>query len=139
MATTGVINGTDLRVYVNGETVGYSTSCSMSLSAETLSTIHKDSPGTGWVSNTIGQKSGTITFESFVNEDSATQTPGDIFTLFSNETLCGIAFKTATSGDTRYDCSGYITSFEQTAPVEENSTFSGTITISGAVTKTTVT
>ncbi len=139
MASTGVILGTDLRIYVGGEAIGYATSATLSLSSETLETIHKDNAGGGWISNSIGQKSGTVNFEGFVNSDSAAQKPDELFTLFNNKTLVGCAFKTAVSGDARYDFSGYITSLEQTAAVNENSTFSGTITISGAVTSTTVT
>lgn len=139
MASTGVINGTDLRIYIGGEAVGYATSCTLDMSADTRDTIHKDSPGTGWAQSAIGTKSGSVSFDGFINEDSASAKVSDLFTYFDDETLIGCAFKTATSGDTRYDFSGYITSLSQTGPVEENSTFSGSITISGAITKTTVT
>ncbi len=139
MASTGVINGTDLRLYAAGKAIGYATSCTLDLSAETLETLHKDSPGGGWAEVTIGNKSGSVSFEGFVNEDSTAQKPVNLFALFDGETLIGCAFKTAISGDTRYDFSGYITALSETAAVEENATFSGTLTISGAVTTTTVT
>ncbi len=139
MASTGVINGTDLRVYVGGLAIGYATSCTLDFSVETKETIHKDSPGTGWTEVTTGSKSGTCTFEGFYNEDSSANKPSGLFALMDAETLVGCAFKTGTSGDTRYDFSGYITAVSFTGPVEENSTFSGTITLSGAPSTTTVT
>jgi predicted secreted protein len=139
MATSGVINGTDLRIYVGGTPIGYATSCTLDLSAETRDTIHKDATGNGWAESAVGQLSGSVSFEGFVNEDSSNVKPDALFTYFKDKTLVGCAFKTATSGDTRYDFSGYVTSLSQTGPVEENSTFSGSITISGAVTTTTVT
>ena len=139
MATTGVVNGTDLRIYVGGLAIGYATSCTMDLAAELIETIHKDNPGTGWGESTVGQKSGTVSFEGFYNEDSSNQKPSNLFTFFDNETVLGCSFKTGTSGDTRYDFSALITSLSFTGPVEDNSTLSCTLTITGAPTKTTVT
>lgn len=139
MATSGIVSGTDLRLYVGGLSIGYATTCTASFSMEVINTIHKDSPGSGWQTNTGGQKSGTVSFEGFVNEDSSGKKPIDLFTLLDDKTEVGCAFKTGTSGDTRLDFSALVTSVEITAPVEENSTFSGTLTVTGAVTNTTVT
>lgn len=139
MATTGVVNGTDLRIYVAGKAIGYATSCTFDMTAETLETIHKDSPGTGWSESTIGNKSGSVSFEGFYNEDSTNQKPSDLFSYFDGETVLGCAFKAAGSGDTRYDFSAIITALSFTGPVEDNSTLSCTLTLTGAPTTTTVT
>lgn len=139
MPSVSTINGTNLRFYAGGLPVGYSTTCTLDMQAETISVIHKDSPGGGWAESDIGQKSATVSFEGFINEDSSYLKYGDLFTHFDNETLLGCAFKTTTSGDTRFDFSARLTSLSFTGTVEENSTFSGTATVSGAITKTTVT
>jgi len=142
MATSGVINGTNFRMYVGGLPVGYATSATMDLSAETLEAIHKDAAGNGWAANTVGQLSGTCSVEGFLNVDASSQytanAPSALFTLMSNKTLTGCVFKGA-SGDTKYTFSAYVTSYSLTTPVEDNSTYSVTLTISGAVTQTTVT
>ena len=137
MATSGVINGTDFRIWVSGEAIGYSTSCSLSMSAELRETIHKDNPGQGWRTFTIGQKSATITVDAFYNTDANTafsdrKDPDDIATLFINETAFEWQFRAA-SGDDMYSGSGYITDMNIDSPVEDNATYSFTIEVDGAV------
>ena len=46
-------------------------------------------------------------------------------------------FGTATSGDSIYTANGFISSLEQTGEMEAAVTFSGTITITGAIVKST--
>ena len=139
MASTGVINGTNLRLYAGGQVISKSTSCTMDLTANTLELIHKDNPGTGWSEYTIGQKSGTLSIEGFYAEDGSAQNPDDLFTWFNAETQIGFSFQTTTSGDAKYTGTIITTGLSFTAPVEDNSTFSATFQITGAVTKTTVT
>lgn len=138
MATSGVINGTDFRIWVSGEGIGYSTSCSLSMSAELQETIHKDNPGAGWRTFTVGQKSATISVDAFYNTDANSafadrKDPDDIATLFINETQFEWQFRAA-SGDDMYSGSGYVTDMSIDSPVEDNSTYSFTIEVNGAVT-----
>ena len=137
MATSGVLNGTDFRIWVSGEAIGYSTSCSFSMSAELRETIHKDNPGSGWRTFSIGQKQATITVDAFYNTDansaySNRKDPDDIATLFINETQFEWQFRAA-SGDDMYSGSGYITEMSIESPVEDNATYSLTIEVDGAV------
>lgn len=137
MATSGVLNGTDFRIWVSGEAIGYSTSCSLSMSAELRETIHKDNPGSGWRTFSIGQKQATITVDAFYNTDAnsvytARKDPDDIATLFINETQFEWQFRAA-SGDDMYSGSGYITEMSIESPVEDNATYSMTIEVNGAV------
>jgi len=137
MATSGVLNGTDFRIWVSGEAIGYSTSCSLSMSAELRETIHKDNPGSGWRTFKIGQKQATITVDAFYNTDansaySNRKDPDDIATLFINETQFEWQFRAA-SGDDMYSGSGYITEMSIESPVEDNATYSLTIEVDGAV------
>jgi len=137
MATSGVLNGTDFRIWVSGEAIGYSTSCSLSMSAELRETIHKDNPGSGWRTFSIGQKSATITVDAFYNTDansvySARKDPDDVAALFINETPFQWQFRAA-SGDDMYSGSGYVTEMSIDSPVEDNATYSLAIEVNGAV------
>jgi hypothetical protein len=44
-------------------------------------------------------------------------------------------FGTTTAGDSIYTCDGFISSLEQTGEMEAAVTFSGTITVTGAIVK----
>lgn len=137
MATSGVLNGTDFRIWVSGEAIGYSTSCSLSMSAELRETIHKDNPGSGWRTFSVGQKSASITVDAFYNTDANSaytdrKDPDDIAALFINETPFQWQFRAA-SGDDMYSGSGYVTEMSIDSPVEDNATYSLTIEVNGAV------
>lgn len=137
MATSGVLNGTDFRIWVSGEAIGYSTSCSLSMSAELRETIHKDNPGSGWRTFTVGQKSASITVDAFYNTDANSaytnrKDPDDVASLFINETQFEWQFRAA-SGDDLYSGSGYVTEMSIDSPVEDNATYSLTIEVNGAV------
>lgn len=143
MPSTGVINGTNLRIKIGTDPLAYATSCALDLSAETLESVSKDSVAS-WSSSTVGQLSGSLSFEGFYTEDATIssddrENPNTLFDAFAAKTLISWEFSTATSGDTKYTGSGYITALNFTGPVEENATYSGTITVSGAVTQGSVT
>lgn len=137
MATTGVINGTNLRLYIGSTPIGYATSCTLSFSREVRETIHKDNPGSGWVESEPGQKSGTCTVEALYNEDGTTssyEVPRSLFDALDDGTELSCTVETGTAGDNIYTFSAYCTEYEVTAAVEENATYSATFTITGAVT-----
>jgi len=142
MPTTGVINGTLLRVTLGGDKTIYATSSTLSMSMETRETINKDNTGS-WASAEAGTKSATLTFEGQYSQDDTVDAearvdgPG-IFTLFDAGTAVSWKMTTGVTGDDEYSGTGLITSFEVSAPVEENSTYSGTITVTGAITKATI-
>lgn len=137
MASTGVINGTNLRLFVGSTPIGYATSCTLSLSRELRETIHKDNPGSGWVESEVGQKSGTCTIEALYNEDgtsSNNEVPTTLADALNDGTKLSATVETGVSGDHIYSFSAYCTEYEVTAAVEENATYSATLTITGAVT-----
>lgn len=132
--TAGVINGTDLRLYVGDTTpitVAYATNCTFDATMETRQTIHKDNPGTGWQEFAAGSKSATLSTDVLMNEDSATNDPYDLFALLSAGTQVSWYFSTEVAGNRRLYGEGLITSFSIAAPVEENATYSVTITVTG--------
>lgn len=138
MATTGVVNGTLLRAYSGANVVAKATNSTLSITRETRETVHKDNPGNGWSEAEPGRKSGSLTVEALYGEDGANNNPDDLFTALDDGTSLTMKLSTEVTGDTLYSFSAYCTSYEINAPVEENSSYSATFTITGQVTKSTV-
>jgi predicted secreted protein len=134
MATTGIVNGTNLRFYMENAKIGEATSCTLNLSRETRDTLTKDTTGS-WASFAPGRKSGTCDIEGLVSFSTTNEQVSDIFTAFDNGTSMTMRFTTDVNGDTYYECEVIFTSMTLTAAVEENATYSATATIIGAVTQ----
>lgn len=134
MATTGVINGTLLRAYNGANAIAKATNCTLSISRETRETVHKDNPGSGWREVEVGRKTGTLTVEALYGEDGTNNNPDDLFTALDDGTSLTMKVSTEVTGDSLYSFSAYCTSYEINAPVEENSSYSCTFEIDGAVT-----
>ena len=132
MPSSGVINGTNLRVYVGGEAIAYATNCTMTLSRELRETLHKDNPGAGWREIEVGRGQGTVTVEALYNEDGTTEKPIDLFDALTNKTSLTCLLDTTVAGDSRYSFTAFCTNFEVNAPVEENASYSATLEIDGA-------
>lgn len=137
-----VINGTNFRLYVDGQVVGTATSSSISFSKETRTTVHKDNVS-GYSSAESGQKSYSISFEGFMTEETSlntvtVQNMSDLIDLFDSDAAFAWKMTTDVTGTLLLSGSGIMTDFSLTAPVEENGTISGTITGTGAVVKATV-
>ena len=134
MATTGVFNGTNLILKIEGTTVGHTTSCSMSLSMDTPEATTKDSAG--FSEYIAGVKGGEISFEGLVAYDDASNAieMAD-FLLARTQLTC--VFGTAETGDEIYTAEGFLTSVEMSAEMEAAVTYSGSITLTGAITKST--
>ena len=134
MATTGVFNGTNLILTIEGDTVGHTTSCSMSLSMDTPEATTKDS---NVFSEYIGGvKGGEISFEGLVAyDDTANAIEFADYLLARTQLTC--VFGTAETGDAVYTAEGFLSSVEMSAEMEAAVTYSGSITITGAITKST--
>ena len=134
MATTGVFNGTNLILTVEGATVGHTTSCSMSLSMDTPEATTRDS--SGFSEYIGGVKGGEISFEGLVAyDDSANAIEMADYLLARTQLTC--VFGTAETGDAVYTAEGFLSSVEMSAEMEAAVTYSGSITITGAITKST--
>ena len=134
MATTGVFNGTDLLLKVEGATIGHTTSCSLSLSMDTPEATTKDSAG---FSEYIGGvKGGEISFEGLVAyDDSANVIEMADYLLARTQLTC--VFGTAEAGDAIYTPEAFLSSVEMSAEMEAAVTYSGSLTITGAIVKST--
>jgi predicted secreted protein len=132
MATSGVFNGTNLVIKVEGTVVGHTTSCTLSVNMDVADATTKDSAG--WSEGIAGLKSGEISFDGLVDYSDANNAEQLLDYLIAR-TQVTCVFGTVASGDSIYTAEGYISSLEQSAEMEAAVTFSGTITLTGAIVK----
>lgn len=133
MATTGIFNGSLLSVKIDSSIILNSTSCSLSLSADTPEATTKDSGG--FQELIVGVKSGEISFEGLVAYDAGGTQIGEVSADLLAGTEVTWEFSTDVSGDDKYSGSGFISSIEITADMESPTSYSGTIVTTGTITQ----
>jgi predicted secreted protein len=121
-------NGTSLTLTIGGVDVAQSTSCSITLDADTIDVSSKDSSGYQVVIQ--GQKSGTVDFEGLVDLAGNT-TGGAIYTYWSAGTEVAWVFSDGTKS---ISGNGIVTNLSIDAPMEDVATYSGSLQITGSVT-----
>ena len=132
MATTSVFNGTNLLLSVEGNVLGHTTSCSLSLSNDLPEATTKDSNGFQEV--IAGVISGELSFDGLVDySDTANAIELADYLLARTQITC--VFGTAETGDAIYTAEGFLSSVEQSAEMESPVSYSGSITLTGAITK----
>lgn len=125
-------NGTDLIIKVNDTAIAHTTSASLSLEMASVDVSSKDSSGNQEIIE--GQKSHSIDFEGLT--DFSPSSGYGITTLYDLFASRGdVTWFFGIDGGDNFTGSGYITSLSIDAPMEDASTFSGTITVTGAVTR----
>ena len=135
MATTGIMNGTLLGVYVGSTLIAHATEGSISLSMDTRDATTKDSSGSRDLLEAT--KSGTISVSALYAED-ATYGIDDLMTAWSGRTQLTVKFSTEVSGDHYWSAAAYVTSLEVSSGMEDNVTYSATFELTGAITYSTV-
>jgi len=134
MATTGTFNGTNLILKVEGTALGHTTSCTLSLSNDLPEATTKDSSGFQEV--IAGIMSGEISFEGLVAyDDSANAIELADYLLARTQLTC--VFGTEVTGDEVYTAEGFLSSVEMAAEMESPVSYSGSITLTGSITKST--
>lgn len=145
MATTGVMNGTKLRLYVDqagGSTytvLGTSMDVTLTFSHSPRETTNQESGGNA--SFLEGKRTQSISFNALHAEDSGNNF-WDWYATLASQTLRGLVtckVATATTGDTTVTYSGYITELVlASGGPEGNATFNGGIQVTGTGTTGTV-
>lgn len=139
--TTGIINSSSIRVFLgtsdDSEVVlDHVTECSISMTTDMRDITTKTSGG--YRELLPGLKSASMSVSGLFAEDATNgynqlidhQLAGDkLFVIFTNTGDGAVA----NTGDEQFDISGYISSLEQTAGVEDNVGFSMTIEVTGTV------
>lgn len=134
MPTTGVFNGTNLILKIEDTTLGHTTSCSLSLSNDLPEATTKDS--SGFQELISGVMSGEISFDGLVAyDDSANAIELADYLLARTQLTC--VFGTAVTGDEVYTAEGFLSSVEMSAEMESPVSYSGSISLTGSITKST--
>jgi len=133
MATTGIINGKDLLLYVDGVAITHSTSCSISASGATIPATTKDS--SGWADSLAGTRSWSVSSDQMLALD-ATLGIEEIFAIFADTVQRTVTAKFATSDatDRFFSGSARITDISVSADNEAAGTFSVSLEGTGALT-----
>lgn len=134
MATTGVFNGTNLILKIEDTALGHTTSCTMSFSSDLPEATTKDSSGFQEV--IAGVKSGEISFDGLVAYDDSANAIELADYLLAGTQVTAV-FGTAVSGDSVYTVEGFLSSVEMSAEMESPVSYSGSITTTGSIVKST--
>jgi len=144
MATTNNVKGNLLGLYIstdggtNYTLVGSATSCTLSINNDTLDVTKKSASGNRELM--YGLQTATVTAEGFVKYDD-TQGSEQLRTVAltaSDDSDYLVRFSTGVNGDKEVYFNAIITSFEETAAVNEIATYSITLESAGAITEGTV-
>ena len=133
MATTGIVDGHDMRWFVAGTAVSEATTGSIEFSGETRKSTSKDSTG-GWSVIKVGELSFTGSCEGLYDEAGSYET---FWASFIAKTSLVMTFTTGVSGDVYDNCVCFITGISRSAPDLEDVTFSITFEGSGVPTRDT--
>lgn len=142
-----IIEGGDLMVFVGGKSIAFSTNHTLSLTAETSDTSHKDVKGS-WKTSTVKMFSWEVTSENLYADEGAGYTYDDLFGMMVAKTEVVITFGNNTGTLTQesgsaeggwandasknYYCGkALITSLEVNAQNGDNATFTVTFTGQG--------
>jgi len=132
MATTGVFNGTNLILKIEDAALGHTTSCSLSLNNDLPEATTKDSSGFQEV--IAGVMSGELSFDGLVAyDDTANAIELADYLLARTQLTC--VFGTTVTGDAVYTAEGFLSSVEMSAEMESPVSYSGSLTLTGAITK----
>lgn len=139
MATTGIVNGSLLRLYVGDVAVAYSTSDTLDLTRAMREIAHKDNTS-AWVEVAPGQKSATFSTELLFADTGDTSANVKFNTLFSSwdaGTAVVCTYTTDVLDDSIYTFSAFIESLSLNSSNQENVTASASLRINGQVSRIT--
>ena len=134
MATTGVFNGTNLLLKVDGSTLGHTTSCTLSISHDLPDATTKDSGG--WAESISGLRSGEVSFDGLVDYSEENNVVQMVDLILERQKV-EIVFGTTDTGDVVFTADAWTNSIEQVSDMEASVTYSGSLTITGPIIKST--
>tara|TARA_B100000795_G_C22802595_1_gene442744 strand:+ start:3821 stop:4219 length:399 start_codon:yes stop_codon:yes gene_type:complete len=118
-------NATAVTLSVAGEIMAHATSASFSISRDLRDSTTKAS--LGFQENLAGLMSWEMSGDAFVDIAAADASMADCFTLLTTGAAVTVVFTIGTGGDT-YTGQAFVTSISSDAGVEENATFSLSLT-----------
>ncbi len=129
MATTGVMNGKLIGVYLDGTLIATAKSCKLSVSHEVRDTFSKDDAG--WKTNAEGARSWKVDVDGLVTQSNFST----LFALMTNRTQVTVSFQSATSGDHHYRGDGYLSALDQSADNETSVSYTASFEGDGVLTE----
>tara|TARA_R110000803_G_scaffold102638_9_gene170753 strand:- start:492 stop:905 length:414 start_codon:yes stop_codon:yes gene_type:complete len=134
--TVGVLNGTNLVIYVDGNAVGHATTHSITISDALRSITTKDSAG--WEESLQGLRSWSLSGDGMTALD-ASYTVDDLTALITARTSVTVRFSTNNSGDQYWTGSAILESLDMSSPLEDSVTYSFSLKGTAALTNPTFT
>jgi len=123
MATTGTVKGNLVGVYIQDgasyDLVACGTNATLNISNEMIETVCKDNDGARTV--LPGQQSVTITVEGLTAYDNVGRT--ELIDAVIDKTQLTLQYGSGVTGDPYIQVDAYITSFEETAPLNDSTSF----------------
>lgn len=135
MATTGIVNGTNLRWFLDGVAVMSAKSGQLSFAKETKERVHKDTSGS-WAEKRGGKKSFNGSCEAYYEEGSAFESFWASFDSEGATEELDMEYGTAETGDKIFNCKVIITSMEHPSEADEDVTYSISFDGTGRPTRT---
>jgi len=135
MATSGIMNGTLIGVYVGSTLISHATEGSISLNMDTRDSTTKDAAGQRALLE--GVKSGTISVSALYADDAAYGVD-ELMAAWAARTTLTVKFSTEVTGDSFWSAAAYVTSLEVNAAMEDNASYAATFELTGAITYGTV-
>jgi predicted secreted protein len=132
--TTGIFNGTNLKVYVAGNVVARATSCELSISSNLRDATTKDSGGDA--ERLPGLREWSLSTDALYSEDYSGAGVDEIFAAIKNGTKLAVKFSSNNVGDHEYAGDAYVTDMSLNAGTEENATYSASFQGTGAISNT---
>ena len=132
MATTGIVRGNNMLLYVDGEAIGCTTDASFDFSREITEAICKDDDGARQI--TLGGTSGSFSVSGLWKFDASFGIE-DLYDIFAAGTEVTVRWSTDSISDFYLEADCYITSLSGGAPVNDSVTFDATFEINGVITK----
>ena len=137
-----VIKGRDLMLFINGKSIAFATSHSLSISMDTTETTSKDSGGK-WVTSNAGKISWEVKTENLFSNNGEGVTFEDLFDMMTFALEKNSATKAAEvakggwlpSSTGTFSGKVILTSLEASAPNEDNATFSASFVGTGELKK----
>lgn len=124
MATTGTVKGNLVGVYINDSgtysLVACGTNATVNISNEMIETVCKDNDGARTV--LPGQQSITMTVEGLTAYDNVGRT--ELIDAAIDKTELTLRYGSGVAGDPYLQVDAFITSFEESAPLNDSTTFS---------------
>lgn len=141
------IRGGDMMLFVNGKSIAYATSHTLTISGDTQDTSNKDEGGGDWASNEVSTLSWTAQSENMYSIDGAGSNFDDLFDIMvaktpviatfskKTETAVNVPEGGWTASKPDYEGKVVITSLELNAPNGEYVTYTVQFTGIGALQK----